>query len=74
MNLLPVKESTAYVLQYGGRCRDCADCLGVCPNSGLPCKPEERRQAIKWVVDAINYGVGAGYLALPSTQSGGAAK
>jgi hypothetical protein len=59
VNLLP-KETLAYVQQFGGRCRDCADNRGVCPNSGLPC--EERGKAIKWVIDAINYGVGAGYL------------
>lgn len=59
MNILP-KETLDYVNRYGGNCRDCGDHRGVCPNSGLPCK--DREKAIKWVIDAINYGVGAGYL------------
>jgi hypothetical protein len=54
MALLP-KETLYYVSRFGGRCRDCADNRGICPNSGLPCADAER--AIKWVVDAINYGV-----------------
>lgn len=59
-DLLPSKETLAYVQQFGGRCRDCADFHGVCPNSGLPCA--ERRKAIKYVIDAINYGTKHGFL------------
>lgn len=59
MNLLP-KETLDYVIRYGGRCRDCADHFGICPNSGLPCA--ESGKAIKWVIDAINYGTGMGYI------------
>lgn len=60
MSLLPPKETIDYVARFGARCRDCADCNGVCPGSGLPCG--EGRKAIKWVVDAINYGVANGFL------------
>lgn len=59
MNLLP-KETLLYVNRFGGACRDCADNMGVCPISMLPC--EARLQAIKYVVDAINYGVKHGFL------------
>jgi hypothetical protein len=59
MKLLP-KETLAYVLRFGGDCRDCADHLGLCPTSGLPC--QERGRAIKWVIDAINYGTENGFL------------
>lgn len=55
MKLLRPKETLNYVSQFGGSCRDCGDNLGVCPVSGLPCA--ERGKAIKWVIDAINYGV-----------------
>jgi hypothetical protein len=61
MNLLS-KKTLDYVISYGGNCRDCADNRGICPKSGLPCA--DREKAIKWVIDAINYGVGAGYLPL----------
>jgi len=65
-NLLP-KETLRYVLQYGGRCRDCADHFGICPNSGLPCA--ETGKAVQWVIDAINYGVEAGYLKIARPAS-----
>lgn len=66
-DILPEKETIAYVEQYGGRCRDCADENGVCPNSGLPCA--ESAKAIRWVVRAINYGVGMGFLKIKATPS-----
>jgi len=52
-----------FVMQYGGRCRDCADHNGFCPASGLPCKPEEARRAVRWVLNAIRYGETHGYIA-----------
>ena len=67
MNLLP-KDTLRYVERFGGDCRDCADNRGVCPNSGLPCA--ERGKAIKWVIDAINYGAGMGYLKVNTDSSG----
>jgi hypothetical protein len=87
--ILNSQETIAYVSQYGGRCRDCADesvcpncdgggcssclpkadsdrrkwrALGICPISGLPCS--NKKKAIKWVIDAINYGVEHGYLSV----------
>jgi len=70
VNLLP-KDTLDYVIRYGGRCRECADHFGICPNSGLPCA--ESGRAIKWVIDAINYGAGMGFIkpntpTLPSHQ------
>lgn len=59
MSLLP-KETVDYVNRFGGNCRDCADYRGVCPISGLPCA--EREKAIKWVINAINYGVEHSFL------------
>jgi hypothetical protein len=59
MNLLG-KETVDYVSRYGGNCRDCADHRGVCPVSSLPC--ENRLMAIRWVIDAINYGFAHGFL------------
>jgi len=52
-----------YINAYGGRCRDCADHGGVCPNNGLPC--DGRHQAVEHMIAAINYGWANGYL--PST-------
>jgi hypothetical protein len=53
-----------YVLQYGGRCRACADHTGLCPN-GLPCDVDDAKTAIRWVLKALNYGISNGYLASP---------
>jgi len=53
---------TDYVMQYGGKCRDCADENGCCPSSGLPCEPAEAREIIKHVLDAVNYGLAHGYI------------
>lgn len=50
----------AYVLQYGGLCRDCADENGICPGSGLPCGGQ--RKAVTHVVQALRYGLQHGYL------------
>lgn len=40
---------------YGGRCRECADCEGICCNSGLPCDGGEARAAIEHVLRAVRY-------------------
>lgn len=63
-------EQIDYAMQYGGRCRDCADNFGVCPGSGLPCEPKDARRAIRHVLTAIAYGTKHGYLtAAPDTQA-----
>lgn len=49
------KEHVEYVQRYGGMCRNCADELGVCPSTGLPCGNSEK--AIKYVLDSISYGI-----------------
>jgi hypothetical protein len=54
------KTCVDYALQYGGRCRDCADENGVCPGSGLPCSGA--RKAVTHVVKALRYGLQHGYL------------
>ena len=66
MTLLPTKSTLEYVEQFGGRCRDCADEGGVCPNTGLPCA--EKRKAILWVIGAINYGVAHGFLKVGTSE------
>lgn len=64
---IPVNDETiSYVMRYGGRCRDCADAMGVCPTSGLPCDPHEARAAIRHVLRAVNYGFGEGFLSFPA--------
>lgn len=57
-------EVVDYVLRYGGRCRDCADEDGVCPASGLPCAGREK--AVRFVLDALSYGLRHGFLKLRS--------
>jgi hypothetical protein len=56
-------EHVAYVTQYGGHCRDCADENGVCPSSGLPCGGSEK--AIRFVFNALSYGVKHKYISSP---------
>lgn len=63
------KEVVSYIARYGGRCRDCADNNGVCPNSGLPCG--EADKAIRHVLRAYNYGVENGFLKSTNGQSDG---
>ncbi len=62
------KAEVDYVMQYGGRCRDCADNFGTCPMTNLPCGPDEARDAIQRILKAIDYGREHGYLpaALPA--------
>lgn len=54
-----------YVLRYNGRCRECADHHGLCPN-GLPCDVDDAKAAIRWVLKALNYGISNGFLTKPS--------
>lgn len=53
-----------YIARYGGKCRDCADSDGHCPNSGLPCDADEARSTIRHVIDAVNYGIETGFFKL----------
>ncbi len=57
-------ETIDYVLRYGGRCRECADHLGLCPN-GLPCDVDDAKTAIRWVLKALNYGIANGFVMQP---------
>ncbi len=57
-----------YVLRYGGRCRECADHLGICP-SGLPCDVDDAKTAIRHVLKALNYGISHGFLAALSAPA-----
>ena len=61
-NTLTSDRTIDYVMQYGGRCRDCADHDGICPNSNLPCDPDDRKEAITRVLDAAKYGITHGYI------------
>jgi hypothetical protein len=60
MSITVSKEVVDYIAMFGGRCRDCADCGPVCPNSGLPCGGKDK--AIRHVLQAYNYGVKYGFL------------
>lgn len=63
---LKAKSVQNYVFQYGGRCRGCADMLdGLCEKSGIPCN-DDGNKAIKFVLDAISYGIGNGFIEIPS--------
>lgn len=55
-------QEVEYILRYGGRCRDCADCAGTCPSSGLPCDVPKARELIRRILDAREYGYREGYL------------
>jgi hypothetical protein len=64
---IPVtKEVVDYIARYGGRCHDCADEDGVCPNSGLPCDGSDK--AIRHVLKAYNYGVENGFLGVKNSD------
>lgn len=68
---LPNDEATHdYVLQYGGRCRDCADNFGVCESRGMPCDPKAARKAVRRVIGALNYGHRNGFLPAAPQQEG----
>lgn len=51
-----------YVMQYGGRCRGCADHGGICPGDFMPCDPATKRSAVSWVIGALEYGRRHGYI------------
>lgn len=51
-----------FVMQYGGRCRDCADHDGVCPGDFMPCHNGTKRSAVAWVIGALEYGRKHGYI------------
>lgn len=56
-----------YVARYGGNCgraEECDDAGGICPKSGLPCR-DKNNKAIHFVLDALSYGFGNGYIAFP---------
>lgn len=59
-----------YVLHYGGRCRECADHHGLCPN-GLPCDVDDAKTAIRWVLKALNYGIANGFVVAPPSPAQG---
>lgn len=51
------EEIIGYVSRFGGRCRDCADAFGVCPNDGTPCDTDQRRAVIAKTIRALRYGI-----------------
>lgn len=59
-----IKEMAGYALQYGGKCRDCADMSGVC-HSGIPCSSDVRKAFATHVIKAITYGFERGFLKNP---------
>lgn len=63
----------SYVLRYGGRCRDCADADGICPNTDMPCGFELKTAVIKHTLKALEYGISHGFIADPFTRPAPAA-
>lgn len=59
-------EVIDYINRYGGHCRDCSDENGVCPNRGLPCG--DSKKAIRFVLEALAYGLNNGYLKNAAAQ------
>ena len=59
-------EVINYINRYGGNCRDCADENGVCPSRGLPCA--DSKKAIRFVLEALAYGLNNGYLKPATAQ------
>lgn len=53
-------DLVTYLLRYGGRCRECADNFGLCPNRPLPCADADK--TIRHVLEAYNYGVTNGFI------------
>lgn len=58
-------ELINYVGRYGGFCRDCADNLGTCPLSGMPCDPKQQTAVIKHTIEALKYGIEHGFIESP---------
>lgn len=50
-----------FLVNYGGRCRDCADEDGFCPQTGIGCG--QRRKAVELILGAIDYGTKHGFAA-----------
>lgn len=48
-----------FLVNYGGRCRDCADENGFCPRTGVGCG--QRKQAAIFFVAALEYGSKHGF-------------
>lgn len=48
-----------FLVNYGGRCRDCADEDGFCPGTGIGCG--QRRKAVEFILGAIDYGTKHGF-------------
>lgn len=64
-------EVIRYVQRYQGRngCRDCADEAGFCPSTGIGCGESDK--AIRFVLEAVNYGVSHGYLRFAQQTASG---
>lgn len=54
-------ELIDFLVNYGGRCRDCADEDGFCPQTGIGCG--QRRKAVEFILGAIDYGTKHGFAA-----------
>lgn len=58
-----IEELIEYILQYGGRCRDCADCNGTCQDNGFTsCDQAVRRKQIAAHIRALQYGFQHGFI------------
>lgn len=58
-------QIVSYVLRYGGKCRDCADVDGICPNTDMPCGFELKTAVIKHTLKALEYGMSHGFIENP---------
>lgn len=61
------EDAVAFAIQYGPRCRDCADENGVCPATGIGCG--DREKAVRFVLGAVAYGIKHRYLPAPRLAS-----
>ena len=61
LNTQALEKAIEFEMQYGPRCRDCANAGGICPASGLPCGG--RRKAVAYVLNAYAYGLEHGFIA-----------
>lgn len=62
------KDAIAYVIRFGGMCRDCADTRvrGICDNSGMPCNSDVCRKVIAHALNAWRYGIKHGFIGFSS--------
>jgi hypothetical protein len=65
--VVPTSKSAVDWVLRGPRCRDCADYLGICEQTGLPCDPTLARRAARHVIERVNYGLSEGYIEAPKT-------